>query len=32
MTNNNAKMTPLELYLQAGIDPKTSLPKRCGKK
>ena len=32
MTKNNAKMTPLELYLQAGIDPKTSLPTRCGKR
>lgn len=32
MTKNNAKMSPLELYLQAGIDPKTGLPTRSGKK
>jgi len=26
MAKNNARMTPLELYIQAGIDPKTGLP------
>lgn len=28
MGKNNAKMKPIELYLQAGIDPKTGLPTR----
>lgn len=28
MGKNNARMTPLELYIQAGINPKTSLPLR----
>ena len=32
MAKNNAKMSPLELYLQAGIDPKTGLPTRSGQK
>ena len=26
MAKNNAKLTPIELYYQAGIDPKTNLP------
>ena len=30
MAKNNARMTPLELYFQAGIDPKTGLPVKAG--
>lgn len=30
MAKNNARITPLELYFQAGIDPKTGLPVKAG--
>ena len=31
MGKNNAKLTPIDLYLAAGIDPKTGLPNKFGK-
>ena len=32
MGQNNARLTPLELYMQAGINPKTGLPIKFGNK